>query len=53
MLAENPPEPEEMPENMGEQVRRVKVVAEEEIRLGTEQVGGVMVEAPRAKVVAD
>ena len=53
MLAENPPEPEEMPENMGEQVRRVKIVAEEEIRLGTEQVGGVMVEAPRAKVVAD
>jgi len=52
MLAENPPEPEEMPEMMAE-VKRVKVVAEEEIRLGTEKVGGVMVEAPKAKIVPD
>ena len=53
MLAENPPEPEEMPDNLGEPVRRVKVVAEEEIRLGTAQIGGVMVEAPKAKIVSD
>lgn len=49
MLAENPPEPEDMPE-MGEPTKRVKVLAEEEIQIGNERVEGVLVQAPKVKV---
>lgn len=48
MLQENPPLPEEAQDLVQSQpTKKVKIVAEEEIKIGTEKVEDVLVQAPK------